>query len=192
MQSFRLLKRRPCCCRYCTTVFVIFPVAVMVSTHLHVICQHFHLFYVIFQGQVDCRNFTLTRPLKNNLQLDYNNLSYSLLLPTLLIWNWKTNVYTLWYNSNVHEKIVTYSILCKASKLSAESKSIVFVWLVKSFTVFGPLPIRQKNINTACKYNPKTKTLLFNLIWSKQLTIIRSLYLEWVKFDHLVKCYWHQ
>ena len=60
------------------------------------------------------------------------------------------NVYTLWYNSNVHEKIVTYSILCKASKFSAESKSIVFVWLVKSFTVFGPLPIRQKNINTAC------------------------------------------
>ena len=41
MQSFRLLKRRPCCCRYCTTVFVIFPVAGMVSTHLHVICQHF-------------------------------------------------------------------------------------------------------------------------------------------------------
>ena len=108
------------------------------------------LSYVIFQGHVDCRNFTLTRPLK--IQLNYNNLSYSLLLPTLLVRNWKMNVYTLWYNSNVHGKIVTYSILCKASKLSAESKSIVFVWLVKSFTVFGPLPIRQKNINTACKY----------------------------------------
>ena len=168
----------PCCCRS------INPSSCHLST--------FHLSYVIFQGHVDCWNFTLTRPLKNNLQLDYNDLSYSLLLPTLLIWNWKMNVYTLWYNSNVHGKIITYSILCKASKLSAESKSIVFVWLVKSFTVFGPLPIRQKNINTACKYNPKTKTLLFNLIWSKQLTIIRSLYLEWVKFDHLVKCYWHQ
>ena len=74
------------------------------------------------------------------------------------------NVYTLWYNSNAHGKIVTYSILCKASKLSAESKSIVFVWLVKSFTVFGPLPIRQKkNINTACKYLVSTQAKNKNL-----------------------------
>ena len=51
----------------------------------------FHLSCVIFQGHVDCRNFTLTRPMKINL--DYNNLSYSLLLPTLLVWNWKMNVF---------------------------------------------------------------------------------------------------
>ena len=43
MLSFRLLKRRPCCCRYFTTVtvFVIFPIAVIVSTRLHVISQYF-------------------------------------------------------------------------------------------------------------------------------------------------------
>lgn len=50
----------PCCCHSFN------PFSCHLST--------FHLSYVIFQGHVDCRNFTQTRSLK--ILLDYNNLSY--------------------------------------------------------------------------------------------------------------------
>ena len=45
-----------------------------------------------------------------------------------------------------HVKRVTYSRVYKASKLSAESKSMVFVKFVKSFTVLGPLPMKQTHL----------------------------------------------
>lgn len=35
---------------------------------------------------------------------------------------------------------MAYSRVCSASKLSAESKSMLFVWLMNNLTVFGPLP----------------------------------------------------
>ena len=42
-----LAGKRPCHCWYCSIVFVIVPVTVAVSTHLHVVYSHFHLFCIV-------------------------------------------------------------------------------------------------------------------------------------------------
>ena len=62
--SFFILRRKPCCCRYFTTVFAIFSVAVTVTvlTYLCVISHHFCCPVSLFQGHVACWNYTLTCP----------------------------------------------------------------------------------------------------------------------------------
>ena len=43
-------------------VFLLFSVAVTVSAHLCAVCRHFYCPMSLFQGQVACRNLTLTGP----------------------------------------------------------------------------------------------------------------------------------
>ena len=49
---FQVLRRRPCPCRYFTTVFAIALVLVTVTIYLDVICQHFICLTMLFQGHV--------------------------------------------------------------------------------------------------------------------------------------------
>ena len=50
----------PCPCQYFTIVFVLFFVAVAVSSHLCVVCHNFNCFTLLLCGHVGFRNITLT------------------------------------------------------------------------------------------------------------------------------------
>ena len=55
---FVLLRRKLCCCRYSTIVFVLISVNVMVSTHLCVVFHHFRCPMSLFQDHIACWNLS--------------------------------------------------------------------------------------------------------------------------------------
>ena len=61
----------PCPCQYFTIVFVLFFVAVAVSSHLCVICHHFNCLTLLLCGHVGFRNITLTGPHYSHLHVPF-------------------------------------------------------------------------------------------------------------------------
>ena len=71
---------------------------------------------------------------------------------------------------------MAYSRVCSASKLSAESKSMLFVWLMNNLTVFGPLPAVSDREN-------KSETFYNKIIKSSRLKCINK---NWKVIDPAV------
>ena len=60
-----------CPCQYFTIVFVLFFVAVAVSSHLCVICHHVNCLTLLLCGHVGFRNITLTGPHYSHLHVPF-------------------------------------------------------------------------------------------------------------------------